>query len=138
MMPMNVDAEGCITTLPARPVATPFAALVDAAREGLGATGLLHSLYLYGSVARHAGQPFRSDLDLCLMLRQPPSAAVRRQLAQRWPVVSKVDLGWLGDLEGRQGLAWRYWLKHHCVHLDGSICGRRCRAAGHRGLWPGR
>ncbi|MBU8411829.1 nucleotidyltransferase domain-containing protein, partial [Pseudomonas aeruginosa] len=59
----------------------------------------VHSIYLYGSVARGEAITGRSDLDLTLVLRDPPSPELaaqletaRRALAGRPPGVSKIDL----------------------------------------------
>ncbi|MBG4677188.1 nucleotidyltransferase domain-containing protein, partial [Pseudomonas aeruginosa] len=40
----------------------------------------LHSVYLYGSVARGEANAGRSDLDLTLVLRDPPSPELAAQL----------------------------------------------------------
>ncbi|MBG6826754.1 nucleotidyltransferase domain-containing protein, partial [Pseudomonas aeruginosa] len=59
----------------------------------------VHSVYLYGSVARGEAITGRSDLDLTLVLRDPPSPELTAQLetARRAvpappPAVSKKDL----------------------------------------------
>ncbi|MGF1431293.1 nucleotidyltransferase [Kitasatospora sp. LaBMicrA B282] len=67
--------EGALSKVPAA-----FAELVAAARTGIGAAfgpEQLHSAYLYGSVPRGTAVPGRSDLDLLLALRNPPTAADR-------------------------------------------------------------
>ncbi|MBG4504994.1 nucleotidyltransferase domain-containing protein, partial [Pseudomonas aeruginosa] len=58
----------------------------------------VHSIYLYGSVARGEAITGRSDLDLTLVLRDPPSPELtaqletaRRALPARPPGVSKID-----------------------------------------------
>ncbi|MBG4722489.1 nucleotidyltransferase domain-containing protein, partial [Pseudomonas aeruginosa] len=59
----------------------------------------VHSVYLYGSVARGEAITGRSDLDLTLVLRDPPSPELaaqletaRRAMPARHPEVSKIDL----------------------------------------------
>lgn len=68
--------------------------------------------------------PGRSDLDLSLVLRSPPTSSdsdlvegIRREIDSAYPIVTKVDfdIGVLCDVRSTEnGLAWQYWLKHHC------------------------
>lgn len=89
----------------------------------------LHSLYLYGSVAQGRALEGVSDLDVCIIVRQPVSesqghqlADIAREIPTRYPAVSKVDfdIGELSDVlavENRD--SWGYWLKHHCRSIYG-------------------
>ena len=91
---------------------------------------LLDGIYLYGSVARGSAKPGVSDLDVTLVLHQPPDAAalatleaLRLALAARHPEVVKIDF----DIGSRQQVldpqhlySWGYWLKHHCRCLWGT------------------
>ncbi|MCU7645972.1 nucleotidyltransferase domain-containing protein [Pseudomonas piscis] len=124
----GVDAEGLIKLPPEPPLQPGFGALLDELCHSLDQP-TLHSLYLYGSAARGEARVGISDLDLTLILRQPPAPGLldeleqlRLQLQARHPEVSKIDFD-IGHLE--QVLAsdnrpsWGYWLKHHCRCLLG-------------------
>ncbi|ROM28960.1 DNA polymerase III subunit beta [Pseudomonas protegens] len=127
----GVDADGLIA-LPAEPPLQPeYRALLDELCAALTAPASppLHSLYLYGSVARGTARPGASDLDLCLILQDPAAPAaclhlenLRQALQARHPLVSKIDFD-IGDLnqvlETRNLDSWGYWLKHHCRCLWG-------------------
>lgn len=89
----------------------------------------VHSIYLYGSVARGEAITGRSDLDLTLVLRDPPSPELAAQLETarlalqaRHPEVSKIDFD-IGHLDQARDPAnrdsWGYWLKHRCRCLWG-------------------
>jgi len=91
---------------------------------------LLDGIYLDGSVARGSATPGVSDLDVTLVLHQPPDAATRASLetlrlalAARHPEVVKIDF----DIGSREQVldpqhlsSWGYWLKHHCRCLWGN------------------
>ncbi len=90
---------------------------------------LVHSAYVYGSVATGRAVSRRSDLDLTLLLQTTPTSAdkarletLRQQIETAYPVVSKVDFD-IGTIQQTMApdtsLAWRYWLKHHCRCLYG-------------------
>ncbi len=127
----GVDADGLISLPPEPPLQAEYHALLDELRAALGASNSppLHSLYLYGSVARGTARPGASDLDLCLVLQHPADPSellhlenLRQALQARQPLVSKIDFD-IGHLQ--QVLAsenhdsWGYWLKHHCRCLWG-------------------
>lgn len=89
----------------------------------------VHSVYLYGSVARGEAITGRSDLDLTLVLRDPPSPELAAQLETarltlqaRHPEVSKIDFD-IGHLDQARDPAnrdsWGYWLKQRCRCLWG-------------------
>lgn len=95
----------------------------------------VHSVYLYGSVARGEAITGRSDLDLTLVLRDPPSPELAAQLETarlalqaRHPEVSKIDFD-IGHLDQARDPAnrdsWGYWLKHRCRCLWGRRPGQR-------------
>jgi len=126
----GVDVNGCVLTVADAPIQAEFQALLADVRESLSPAGLgLHSLYLYGSVARDDASPGESDLDLTLVLTDPPEAHVfeqleqlRQALEQRHEEVSKIDfdIGHRAEVlapENRQ--RWGFWLKHHCRCLWG-------------------
>ncbi|RJF55038.1 nucleotidyltransferase domain-containing protein [Serratia inhibens] len=91
---------------------------------------LIHSIYLYGSVARGEATPGVSDLDITLLLARP-AAAVELQHIEQWrqnfqqqhAIVSKVDfdIGTVDQaLKPSNLFSWGYWLKHHCRCIWGS------------------
>jgi len=122
---VGVDAEGFILTVPHVPVQREFQPLLEAACNVLSQPDLgVDGLYLYGSVARGDALPGVSDLDLTVVLCEPPTSAVlerlervRCDLAVRYPQVTKVDFD-IGSraqvLAIENGNSWGFWLKHHC------------------------
>lgn len=126
-----VDADGFIASLPDTPLQPAFRPIVDEVIDllhaGLGAQ--VHSIYLYGSVAKGAAVAGVSDLDVCLITRRALDAAERdslRTIAERvqaeHPVISKVDFdcGTLAEaLAPENPFSWGYWLKHHCRCVAG-------------------
>ncbi|WP_138468987.1 nucleotidyltransferase domain-containing protein [Poseidonocella sp. HB161398] len=128
---MGIGRDGRITAVGNRPFQEAFRPLLEevCARLSPAAEPLIHSLHVYGSVAEARAVPGRSDLDLSLIFGAAPSAAgrrrleaLRRQIEAAHPVASKVDfdIGTLAELRSaEQGLAWRYWLRHHCRCLCG-------------------
>ncbi len=122
---------GLIPTVTAFPLQQAFIPLLEALTTGLPRQfpALIHSIYLYGSVARGEAIPGVSDLDITLLLTKPAdSEALQRleawrqafQLEQR--IVSKVDfdIGSVGEaLNPAHCHSWGFWLKHHCRCLWG-------------------
>ncbi|AZF27104.1 nucleotidyltransferase domain-containing protein [Pseudomonas sp. R2-60-08W] len=134
--PVGVDANGYVVTVGAAPVQPEFEPLLADVLATLSQSAFgLDGIYLYGSVARGDATAEVSDLDLTLVLSDPPQAAVLEQLErarlaleQRHPCVTKVDF----DIGHRaQVLApqnhnrWGFWLKHHCRCLWGDDLGLR-------------
>jgi predicted nucleotidyltransferase len=127
----GIDAEGFILTPSQAPFQRPFQAALQAACHLLPVHlgERLDSLYVYGSVAEGHATPGISDLDLCVILRQPSSpqdlatlTRLQQHLQAHHPVVSKVDIdiGALPEvLAPDQHLRWGYWLTHHCRWLWG-------------------
>ncbi|MDI9109383.1 MULTISPECIES: nucleotidyltransferase domain-containing protein [Serratia] len=122
---------GLIPTVTAFPLQQAFIPLLEALTSGLPCQfpALIHSIYLYGSVARGEAIPGVSDLDITLLLTKPAdSEALQRleawrqafQLEQR--IVSKVDfdIGSVDEaLKPEHHDSWGFWLKHHCRCLWG-------------------
>ncbi|MBE4975186.1 nucleotidyltransferase domain-containing protein [Serratia sp. X3] len=120
-----------IPTVTAFPLQQAFIPLLEALTAELPRQfpALIHSIYLYGSVARGAALPGVSDLDITLLLIKPAdSGALQRlevwrqafQLEQR--IVSKVDfdIGCVDEaLAPEHHDSWGFWLKHHCRCLGG-------------------
>lgn len=90
---------------------------------------VIHSLYLYGSVARGNAVAGQSDLDICLLLYQKAGAREARMLRviaseteRQQRAITKVDfdVGTLAEALNPDNLhRWGYWLKHHCRCLHG-------------------
>jgi uncharacterized protein len=131
----GVDANGWVLTVADAPIQPEFQPLLADVRESLSQAVGLHSLYLYGSVARGDASPGESDLDLTLVLTDPPDAQMleqleqlRQALEQRHEGVSKIDfdIGHRAEVlapENRN--RWGFWLKHHCRCLWGDDLSQR-------------
>ncbi|MCE9840868.1 hypothetical protein GWJ01_06850 [Proteus sp. G2618] len=84
----------------------------------------LHSIYVYGSVANGCAIAEKSDLDICLILKNKIDKFENQQLDKTrvmlgtlYPIVSKIDfdIGVLSKVLAPNNLySWGYWLKHHC------------------------
>ena len=123
---MAVDHNGYIATSGEASFQAEFSDVMDDAVRQLAAVlgDVLHSIYVYGSVARGKAKVGRSDLDLCIIFYRPLQpvqeralASVRSGLEAAHPVVSKIDLdcGVLPEVMAAENLySWGYWLKHHC------------------------
>lgn len=91
---------------------------------------LLDGIYPYGSIARGDATPGVSDLDLTLVLREPPTPpqrepleALRLALQARHREVIKIDfdIGHRAQVLAPEHLySWGYWLKHQCRCLWGN------------------
>lgn len=116
-------------TLPAAPCAAlqpAFSGVLQDACASLAAHAgdFLDGIYVYGSVARGDATPGVSDLDLTLVLRQPPTPpqrdmldTVRLALQSRHDTVVKIDfdIGHRAQVLAPENLySWGYWLKHQC------------------------
>lgn len=121
----GLDANGCVLTVGDAPLQPEFQPLLTDVCTTLAQAGLgLHSLYLYGSVARGDAIPGESDLDLTLVLNEPPDSLalerweqLRQAVAQRHSTVSKIDfdIGHSAEvLAAENHNRWGFWLKHHC------------------------
>jgi len=127
----GIDADGFILAAPTARLQPQFLALLDDACASLAQSGsLLDGIYLYGSIARGDARPGVSDLDLTLVLRDPPAPqdmqtleAVRVALEARHAEVIKIDfdIGCRAEvLAPENRFSWGYWLKHHCRRLWGN------------------
>jgi uncharacterized protein len=122
----GVDEFGYILTVGHQPIQPVFQALVANVLTTLTSQfpNLIHSIYLYGSVARGDAVAGRSDLDLTLVLHQIASPdesrqleSIRRTLQVAHPEVVKidVDIGVLTNVTAASNMnSWGFWLKHHC------------------------
>lgn len=119
----GVDAQGCVLTLDDAAFQPEFEPLLADVCASLSQSGL-GGIYVYGSVARGDASPGESDLDLSLILLEPPDAQVlahletlRQALERRHPVVTKIDfdIGHRAEvLAPENANKWGFWLKHHC------------------------
>ncbi|MBP6115558.1 MAG: nucleotidyltransferase domain-containing protein [Neisseriaceae bacterium] len=128
---IGVNEQGDIQQIPSLVLSLDEQRLLADAcnRLQLALPTLIHSVYVYGSVARGTARPGASDLDLTLVLQRAPSAAesealaaIQQALAQAHPIVSKVDfdVGTLAEVHTPAlALRWGGWLKHYCRHVAG-------------------
>lgn len=88
----------------------------------------LHSIYIYGSVAKGTANIGRSDLDLCIIFNHPPVdqekiiADIEAKLMQQFPFLPKIDfdIGCLNDvLNQHNQVSWGAWLKFFCTQVYG-------------------
>ncbi|MBI6655594.1 nucleotidyltransferase domain-containing protein [Pseudomonas carnis] len=128
--PAGIDADGYILTVADGPIQPEFQPLLTDVCATLSRPEFgLHGIYLYGSIARGEGEIGTSDLDLSLILIEPPDAPVLEQLEsarlaleQRHPHVTKIDfdIGHRAQVLAPENLnSWGFWLKHHCRCLWG-------------------
>lgn len=128
---MKLDSNGFIKTLPSIDFQPEFQAIINDAKNSLllALGSQLHSVYLYGSVAKGCAIEGVSDLDICVILTDQPDyhsiniiADIRKVIMSKYQVVSKVDfdIGSLSEVLAPENLySWGYWLKHHCRCLFG-------------------
>lgn len=133
----GVDADGFIRRVPCASIDPQFLDVLEDARATLEAQArsLLHSIYVYGSVATGQARPYVSDLDLSLVLNRAATESeltaiesARIALEARHPEVAKIDfdLGVLADvLSPTRKWDWGYWLKHHCRCVFGEDLSER-------------
>ncbi|WP_248750086.1 nucleotidyltransferase domain-containing protein [Pseudomonas sp. MWU15-20650] len=125
VLPTGVDAQGIVLRVGDAAIQPEFQPVLADACATLAQAGLgLLGIYVYGSVARGDASPGESDLDLTLILGEPPDSSVRESLdrlrqalEQRHPSVTKIDFD-IGDraevLAPEHQPKWGFWLKHHC------------------------
>ncbi|KDM91554.1 hypothetical protein [Photobacterium galatheae] len=91
--------------------------------------GVLHSVYLSGSVARHEAIPGKSDLNLTLVLERPLTEQESSRLhslcwhiARRHQAVTRIDVkqALRRDVLSLEGIfQWGIWLRHCCICISG-------------------
>ncbi|OWF76802.1 hypothetical protein B4907_19515 [Yersinia kristensenii] len=128
---MAVNADGFIETIAFSGIQREFEIVVENVCYLLNQqlSNLIHSIYIYGSVAEGSAVPYQSDLDLSIILTRLPLAQetniledIRKNMECAFPVVSKIDfdMGILSEIEAPESkYSWGYWLKHHCKCLWG-------------------
>ncbi|WP_428475005.1 nucleotidyltransferase domain-containing protein [Photobacterium profundum] len=90
----------------------------------------IHSIYLYGSIARGEAVLYKSDLDISVIFHSPLVYAQQLQLEQLasiicrdFPIISKVDfdLGHVDEvMDSVEEYHWQFWLKHCCCCVWGN------------------
>jgi len=132
----GVDDQGFILAVADAPLQPAFTPLLADVCDTLAAQARgLDGLYAYGSVARGEARAGVSDLDLTVILREPPTPAaqerlegLRRTLEARHPEVTKIDID-IGTraeaLDPGATHRWGFWLRHHCRSLWGEDRSRR-------------
>lgn len=127
----GVDDQGFILAVADARLQPAFAPLLADVCSTLAAQAPgLDGIYAYGSVARGEARAGVSDLDLTVLLREPPSPAaqkrlesLRRALEARHQEVVKIDfdIGSCAEaLDPGQTYRWGFWLRHHCRCLWGA------------------
>lgn len=134
---MAIDKNGFITEPVFSGFQPAFAPVISGVVQKLSSAipGLLHSMYVYGSLAEGKARETLSDLDLTVIFtREPDDAtaekinAVKTELEQQYSVISKIDIdpGTLDDVMlPANADKWGYWLKHHCVCVYGEDLRKR-------------
>ncbi|HEM8291357.1 TPA: nucleotidyltransferase domain-containing protein [Providencia stuartii] len=79
-----LDKNGCILVLGEQPYQSEFQQVITESINCLSAllNKNLHSIYIYGSVAKGQATPYKSDLDLCVIVNQPVNQIEVSHLAQ--------------------------------------------------------
>lgn len=128
---MAIDRSGYITLPNINEFQPEFIAVVEDLVVALSQRfpELVHSIYLYGSVAEGQAKIGKSDLDITIVFNNKPEQVAATQLTmiqcelkKGHPVVSKIDFdcGVLQQvLHSDNKFSWGYWLKHHCVCIYG-------------------
>ncbi|WP_238697703.1 nucleotidyltransferase domain-containing protein [Pantoea agglomerans] len=128
---MAIDKNGLIP-LPAfssfQPVFSPL--IADTVQRLVSEMpALIHSIYMYDSLAEGRATDTVPDLDLTVIFRCEPDdraivklTAIRSGLEQHYPVVSKIDIDQCvldTVLLPANSEQWGYWLKYHCICIYG-------------------
>lgn len=121
----GLDENGFIINLCAQDKVQPiYREVVADALESVLALfeGKIHSVYLYGSVAKGTAVPYESDLDMSVILFDAPDTAMHQkfealsdEVTGRNPIISKLeyDVGWYQEvMRPEERNHWHYWLKH--------------------------
>ena len=134
---MALDTHSYIRVLEEQPYQSEFQQVITASIDRLRTllNKDLHSIYIYGSVAKGQATPYKSDLDLCVIVNQPLSQTeafqlvqLQEALASNYQVISKVDfdIGTYSEVMDEANLyGWGYWIKHHCRCLYGDDLSRK-------------
>lgn len=101
--------------------------LIPALESGLGSN--LHSIYLYGSVARKCAVPGKSNLDLVIVTRREPDArfqtllsTIKWRFRKAFPFITEFSFQFplVKDILAIESIiTWGFMLKHCCVCVSG-------------------
>jgi len=101
--------------------------LVQALESGLGNN--LHSIYLYGSVARKCAVPNQSNMDLVVVTRREPDtrfqtllSTIRWRYKKAFPFITEYSIQFplvKEVLDIDNVITWGFMLKHCCVCVSG-------------------
>ncbi|MGF1759782.1 nucleotidyltransferase domain-containing protein [Photobacterium sagamiensis] len=124
-----------VKALPVLDGKTPFQqeyvpVLLDAVKQlraGFGAS--LHSIYLFGSIARREAVLGQSDLNLTLILHRPLTVSEQSLLNTiKWRISTyhtdvpsvEIKVGYLSEVLSLDAIfKWGFWIKHCCLCLYG-------------------
>ncbi len=128
----GLDCQGYIANTCSINIIQPgFSLVVDSVIEVLTSAfpEQIHSIYLYGSVARGTAVVGKSDLDVSVIFEEPLTVArlealadISRTLPLSYSEISKLDIdpGHLAEvLDPKEQYRWQFWLKHCCCCIWG-------------------
>jgi len=128
---MSIDSNGYISQPIFKEIQPIFSNAVSNVVTSLNTSfsDLIHSLYIYGSIADNQAKPEISDLDMTVIFKYKPDIHIIKlldktkvELEKANPIVSKIDLdcGTIQEvLNPNNELSWGYWIKHHCICIYG-------------------
>lgn len=129
----GVDEQGyIINPCSLEKIQPPFQSLVEQACDGLLKLfqDKIHSIYLYGSIARGDAVEEKSDLDISVVFieklacdPQPRFRILEGELLQHFPQIVKVDFdpGTLAEVLAKDSqYTWQFWLRHCCCCVWGT------------------
>ncbi|SON52587.1 nucleotidyltransferase domain-containing protein [Vibrio tapetis] len=128
----GLDQHGYIAnTCSVEHIQTEFKGVLGAVIKTLLAefTGEIHSIYLYGSIARGTAVKNRSDMDISVVFLRPLTDENKRKLAvisaripEQYSIITKLDLDpghKMEVLQPQEKYRWQFWLKHCCCCIWG-------------------
>jgi len=128
---MSVDSKGYISQPTFKELQPIFSDTVSNVAKCLteSFSKLIHSLYIYGSIAENQAKPRISDLDMTIIFNHQPNIEtieqldkIRAKLEKCNPIVTKIDFdcGTIQEvLNPDNQFTWGYWIKHHCICIYG-------------------
>jgi len=92
----------------------------------------LHSIYVYGSVAKGIAKVGISDLDVCVIFNTQTAdqerliVQIQQKLIEKYPILPKIDfdIGYIHDVLLEKNLNyWGAWIKFFCtqIYVDDTI-----------------
>ncbi|EPF71422.1 nucleotidyltransferase domain-containing protein [Acinetobacter rudis] len=88
----------------------------------------LHSIYVYGSVAKGIAKVGISDLDVCVIFNTQTAdqerliVQIQQKLIEKYPILPKIDfdIGYIHDVLLEKNLNyWGAWIKFFCTQIYG-------------------